>query len=152
MIDIVGPAKRSEMMAGIKRYDTKPEMKVRRYLHSLGFRYVLHKKELPGKPDIVFPKHRAVVFVHGCFWHSHEGCKYAAVPKTREAFWSDKLKSNQVRDRKVVRELLDSGWRVLIVWECALRSSNCELHSVVAFLNSKQSYCVISASSNCVLY
>jgi len=105
-------------MAAIRGKDTKPEMLVRRYLHRAGFRYRLHAKDLPGKPDIVLPKYRAVIFVHGCFWHRHEGCKNAVMPKTNEAFWRKKLEGNVQRDRRNEEKLKKQGWRVLTVWEC----------------------------------
>lgn len=120
-MDIVDPQTRSQMMAAIKGKNTSPELVVRRYLHSRGFRYRLHRKELPGKPDLVFPKYRLVVFVHGCFWHRHEHCFYATSPATRKEFWRNKLDSNVARDRRQQAELIDSGWRVLVVWECGLK-------------------------------
>ena len=121
MTDIVPSSKRSEMMSGIKAKDTKPELLVRKALFSQGFRFRLHSKHLLGSPDIVLPKHRVVIFVHGCFWHHHLSCKYSRIPASRVDFWSTKLKANAARDAKVQRELLNQGWRVLIVWECHLR-------------------------------
>ena len=120
--DIVDTATRSRMMAGIRGTNTKPELILRRGLHARGFRFRLHSRRLPGKPDIVLPKHRAVIFVHGCFWHGHE-CSLFRWPKTREAFWRDKIGGNCARDRMAEAELLASGWRVLKVWECALRGT-----------------------------
>lgn len=114
---------RSEMMGRIGPRDTKPEMIVRRGLHHLGFRFRLHKKELAGRPDIVLPKYRAVIFINGCFWHAHEGCSFFRLPKTRTDFWKDKLARNKERDKRSVDTLLASGWRVLTVWECATRSN-----------------------------
>lgn len=121
MVDVVDPIKRSSMMAGIRGRDTKPEMILRRALHALGFRYRLHARKLPGKPDLVFPKFGAVVFVNGCFWHRHEGCHFASNPATRPDFWKRKFDENVARDRRNVLALTESGWRVAIVWECALR-------------------------------
>lgn len=121
MVDIVDAATRSRMMAGIRGKDTKPELVLRRGLHALGFRYVLHNRKLPGSPDLVFPKHHAVVFVHGCFWHRHEGCRYASVPSTRPDFWREKFERNVERDRNAMRLLRHHGWRVAVVWECAMR-------------------------------
>lgn len=109
------------MMAGIKGKDTKPELVLRRALHARGFRYRLHSKTVPGRPDLVFPKHHAIVFVHGCFWHRHEGCRYTTTPSTRPEFWQAKFDANVARDRSVHDQLLDAGWRVATVWECALR-------------------------------
>lgn len=123
MTDIVDKQARSRMMAGIKSKDTKPELLVRHYLHRAGFRFRLHSKQLPGKPDIVLPKYRAAVFVHGCFWHSHQGCKYAYQPRTRTEFWEQKFHRNVERDQEVRRALLHDGWRVMIVWECGLRKN-----------------------------
>jgi DNA mismatch endonuclease (patch repair protein) len=118
MADVVDRATRSRMMSGIRGRDTKPELIVRRYLHSAGFRFRLAPKNLIGKPDIVLPKHRTVVFVHGCFWHRHKGCRYAAVPATNKLFWAEKFAVNVKRDRHVQRQLRKDGWQVLVIWEC----------------------------------
>ena len=118
MTDIVDRAKRSEMMSRIRGRDTKPELIVRRIAHRLGYRFRLHRRDLPGSPDLVFPRHRAVIMVHGCFWHRHPGCKYAAMPKTRVQFWENKFDQNVVRDRRNQSALRDLGWRVLVIWEC----------------------------------
>jgi DNA mismatch endonuclease (patch repair protein) len=118
MVDVVDRATRSRMMSGIKGRDTKPERIVRKYLHKRGLRFRLAPKHLPGKPDIVLPKHRTVIFVHGCFWHRHEGCKYAANPKTNSDFWQKKLSENVKRDRRNSEKLEQSGWQVLTIWEC----------------------------------
>lgn len=109
-------------MAGIKGKNTKPEMLVRRGLHAMGFRYRLHDKQLPGKPDIVLPKYRAVIFVHGCFWHGHD-CPAFKWPKTREAFWREKILSNRERDEGQIIELASRGWRVFTIWECEVRAA-----------------------------
>lgn len=119
MPDIVDPGTRSRMMSGIRGKDTKPEMRVRRRLHAAGLRYRLHDGRLPGKPDLVLPRARTVVFVHGCFWHQHEGCRYAYEPATNTAFWRNKLRSNVERDARVESELTKAGWTVEIIWECA---------------------------------
>lgn len=108
------------MMAGIRGKDTKPEMIVRRGLHALGFRYRLHDRRLPGQPDIVLPRHRALIFVHGCFWHGHD-CPLFRWPKAREAFWREKIGRNRERDGEVVAKLGLAGWRVLTIWECSIR-------------------------------
>lgn len=120
MPDVVDAATRSRMMAGIRGKDTKPEMIVRRALHARGFRYRLHNRDLPGCPDLVFPKYRAVIFVHGCFWHGH-GCKVFKWPKTRPEFWREKIEGNRIRDRSAAARLKRQGWRVIRVWECQLR-------------------------------
>ena len=116
MTDIVDKQTRSRMMAGIKGKDTKPELVLRRALHARGFRYRLHSKNVPGRPDLVFPKHHAIVFVHGCFWHRHEGCRYTTTPSTRPEFWQAKFDANVNRDGAVQGQLLEAGWRVATVW------------------------------------
>lgn len=113
--------KRSDLMRRIRTKDTGPELVVRRCLHSLGYRYRLHTKDLRGSPDIVLPKHRKVIFVHGCFWHRHEGCSHTTTPKTRTEFWLDKFNANIARDAQVAAELVLKGWRILVVWECQCR-------------------------------
>ena len=121
MTDIVDRETRSRMMAGIGGRNTLPELVLRRTLHARGLRYRLHVRKLPGTPDLVFPRFRAVCFVHGCFWHRHVGCPYATTPTTRPEFWQAKFDSNVERDRRNRLALLEAGWRVAIVWECALR-------------------------------
>lgn len=121
MADVVPPEVRSRMMSGIRGKDTKPEWVVRRALHARGFRYRLHARDLPGHPDIVLPKHRAVVFVNGCFWHGHD-CPLFRWPKTRPEFWQSKINRNRANDDKHLAMLQSLGWRVAIVWECALRN------------------------------
>lgn len=110
-------------MARIKGKDTKPEMLVRRFLHKNGFRYRLHVKDLPGKPDIVLPKYKTVIFIHGCFWHGHEGCKYYTVPKTRSEWWLQKITGNVNNDTKAEEILTAQGWKVLKIWGCELKNS-----------------------------
>jgi len=109
-------------MSQIKGKDTKPELIVRKFLFSKGLRYKLHDKRLPGKPDLVFPKYKKVIFIHGCFWHGHEGCKYFIVPDTRTIWWSDKINRNKLNDLKVVDTLEKEGWKVKTIWECELKS------------------------------
>lgn len=121
--DIVDAATRSRMMAGIRSRNTKPEMLVRRGLHRRGFRFRLHGRKLPGRPDLVLPRYRAAIFVHGCFWHRHD-CSLFKWPRARESFWREKITGNQQRDRKAVEALRESGWRVLTVWECAFRDKD----------------------------
>ena len=118
--DIVDPATRSRMMSGIRSENTKPEILLRRALHKNGFRYRLHDSRIPGKPDIVFPKYHAVLFVHGCFWHGHE-CPLFRMPGTRNEFWQDKIRKNQERDTVVRKKIKETGWRLGIVWECSLK-------------------------------
>ncbi|CCG97164.1 DNA mismatch endonuclease Vsr [Marinobacter nauticus ATCC 49840] len=134
MSDIVDPKTRSRMMANIKGKNTKPEMAIRSALHRMGYRFRLHRKDLPGKPDIVLPKHRAVLFVNGCFWHGHF-CSLFKWPKTREEFWREKILSNKKRDQQNIRLLTDKGWRVCIVWECSIRKRTTEdVHEVIESL------------------
>lgn len=121
MVDRLTPDARSRLMASIRGKDTKPEMAVRRLLHAMGYRFRLHRRDLPGTPDIVLPGRRAVIFVHGCFWHRHEGCKLAAVPATRREFWEAKITGNKARDRRAVAQLRRERWRVAVVWECQTR-------------------------------
>lgn len=123
MADIVDKETRSRMMSGIRAKNTKPEMIVRSHLHRAGLRFRLHTK-LPGKPDLVFPKFRTVVFVHGCFWHRHKGCRFASTPVSNAAFWKAKFDSNVVRDIRVKKELRKLGWRSIDVWECKLRNKS----------------------------
>lgn len=137
MADVVDARTRSRMMSGIRGKNTKPEWQVRRYLHAAGFRYALHRRDLPGRPDLVLPRYRAVVLVHGCFWHGHAGCPYAVVPATRREFWVDKLSANRMRDARAVEQLRQNGWRVAVVWECALRKHAPEsLEKLAGFLKS----------------
>lgn len=120
MPDVHDTATRSRNMAAVRGKDTKPELLIRRGLHGLGYRYRLHAKDLPGKPDLVFPKYHAVLFVHGCFWHGHD-CPLFRLPATRTEFWRAKIASNVLRDRKALKALQAQGWRTATVWECALR-------------------------------
>ena len=117
-MDRLSPEHRSWNMSRIRGRDTQPELAVRSALHRAGYRFRLHRKDLPGRPDIVLPKHRTVVFVHGCFWHRHKGCRFAYTPKSRVAFWQKKFDDNVERDRRNVRALRALGWRVVTVWEC----------------------------------
>lgn len=124
-MDTLTPPQRSERMGRVRGRDTKPEMRVRKLAHAMGYRYRLHRKDLPGKPDLVFPGRKKVIFVHGCFWHRHRSqkCKLARLPKSRLDFWLPKLNANRQRDLKNVRKLKSLGWKVLIVWECESASN-----------------------------
>ena len=115
---------RSRNMSAIKSKNTKPEIAVRKLLHSMGYRFRLHRKDLPGSPDIVLPKYKTVIFVHGCFWHRHENCKYASNPKTRVEFWNKKFKDNILRDIKNQERLKSLGLKIIIVWECDLKKTH----------------------------
>lgn len=121
MADVVDKATRSRMMSGIKGGNTRPELVVRRALHAAGFRYRLHAAGLPGRPDIVLPRHRAVILVHGCFWHRHAGCRFATTPTTRTDFWTEKFESNVERDVRTRLALQAEGWRIATLWECGVR-------------------------------
>jgi DNA mismatch endonuclease (patch repair protein) len=135
MADVVDRATRSRMMSGIRGRDTRPEKAVRSFLHRAGFRFRLHVRDLPGRPDIVLPSHRVAIFVHGCFWHRHSNCRYAVTPGSRLNFWTEKFEANVQRDRKNIEALMESGWRVLLIWECALprgRATYPELQQLVA--------------------
>lgn len=127
MVDVVDQATRSRMMAGIQGKDTKPEILIRKALHAKGFRYTLHAKGLPGKPDIVMPKWRVVIFVHGCFWHLH-GCALSKMPSNNAEFWATKLTRNKHRDDSVKQQLSALGWRTATVWECGTRGSVALVH------------------------
>ena len=113
-------------MQQIKAKNTKPEMLVRKFLHANGFRYSLHKKTLPGKPDIVLPKYKTVIFIHGCFWHGHTNCKYFSVPKTRTEWWRDKINTNKANDEKAAKALKKEGWKVIVIWDCKLKGQKKE--------------------------
>lgn len=122
MVDVVDPATRSRMMSGIRAKNTRPELFIRKGLHALGFRFRLHRKDIPGKPDIVLPKYRALVVIHGCFWHRHD-CRYFKLPATNAEFWHRKIDQNRLRDNHNLKLQLNDGWRCLVVWECAVRAS-----------------------------
>lgn len=126
MTDIHSKEMRSLNMSRIKGKDTKPEMLIRQFIFSKGIRYRLHVKRLPGKPDMVFPKYKKIIFIHGCFWHGHENCKYFVVPKTRTEWWLNKIRRNRERDLENVSALKKQGWKVIIIWECELKSNNRE--------------------------
>jgi DNA mismatch endonuclease (patch repair protein) len=121
MADVHTKAQRSYNMSRIRSKNTKPEMLVRSYLHKQGFRFRLHDKKLPGKPDIVLAKYKTVIFVHGCFWHGHKGCKYFVVPKTKTKWWLEKINGNILRDKKAQRELKKRGWKIINIWECYIK-------------------------------
>jgi DNA mismatch endonuclease (patch repair protein) len=126
MADVHDKKTRSYNMSRIRAKDTKPEMLVRKFLHSQGFRYRLHVKDLPGKPDIVLPKYKTVIFVHGCFWHGHKGCKYFVVPKTRTEWWLEKINKNICNDIRAIKYLKKERWRIINLWECDLKANKVE--------------------------
>ncbi len=121
MADVHDKKTRSYNMSQIKATNTKPEIMVRKFLHAQGFRYTLHNKKLPGKPDIVLPKYKTIIFIHGCFWHGHTNCKYFVVPKTRTDWWLNKINTNKANDAKAMKALKKEGWKLITVWECALK-------------------------------
>lgn len=121
-MDKITKEHRSWNMSRIKSKNTKPELVVRSLLHRMGYRFRLHSKDIPGKPDLVLPKYKTAVFVHGCFWHRHKGCKYAYTPKSRIEFWKIKFKKNIERDKKVSKLIKEAGWKQLVIWECEIRN------------------------------
>jgi DNA mismatch endonuclease, patch repair protein len=133
MTDVFSQEKRSEVMSRIKSKDTIPEKKVRSMLHKMGYTFRLHRKDLPGTPDIVLPRYKVAIFVHGCFWHRHKGCKFAYQPKSRANFWQTKLECNVERDRRTEEELIELGWQIVIIWECEL-ANDCRLKKRIAAL------------------
>jgi DNA mismatch endonuclease (patch repair protein) len=136
MADSLSPAERSERMSRIRGKDTKPEMIVRRLVYGLGYRYRLHRKDLPGAPDLVFPGRRKVIFVHGCFWHRHDGC--GRLPKSRLDFWVPKLEANRLRDRRHRDALEALGWNVIVVWECEMKDRTRLAERIDSFLTGRE--------------
>jgi DNA mismatch endonuclease (patch repair protein) len=137
MADVHDKATRSYNMSRIRNSNTKPELLVRRFLFAQGFRYRLHMKDLPGKPDIVLPKYKTVIFVNGCFWHGHKGCRYFVLPKTRTEWWLQKIKGTMLRDKMAEIKLNVMGWRVIVIWECELKSRELQntLNSLMSDIN-----------------
>lgn len=136
MADRISPERRSANMAKIRSKDTGPEMTVRRSAHALGYRYRLHAKDLPGKPDLVFRSRRSVIFVHGCFWHRHEGCRDCSEPRSRQEYWTPKFAATVARDSRAVEALTAAGWRVLTIWECETTDAARLRERLAAFLDS----------------
>ena len=135
MTDVFSNEKRSWIMCRVKGRDTKPEILVRSLIFHMGFRFRLHRRDLPGTPDIVLPRHRKVIFVHGCFWHGHKSCPRSTRPTTNENFWNNKLDGNIKRDKRYCIELRQMGWKVLIVWECETKSAEKLLPKLEGFLH-----------------
>lgn len=148
-MDTLTPAARSERMGRIRGKGTGPELMVRRMVHALGYRFRLHRRGLPGHPDMVFPRHKAVVFVHGCFWHRHPdpSCPLARLPKSRLSFWKPKLEQNRARDLRNRHALITQGWRVLVVWECELRDRRRVAAKLQSFLSGENARCAESSCS-----
>ena len=136
-MDKISSEQRSRNMAKIKGKDTKPEKLVRSLLHGMGYRFRLHNKQLPGKPDIVLPRYKAVIFVHGCFWHGHQGCKRATIPATRPEFWQNKIAGNRKRDSHNIAALENLGYRCLVLWQCELNDLELLKQRLAAFLGRK---------------
>jgi DNA mismatch endonuclease (patch repair protein) len=136
-MDIVDKARRSAMMARIRGKDTAPELKVRRAVHAMGYRFRLHRRGLPGSPDLVFPGSKKVIFVHGCYWHRHEGCRYATVPKSNPEFWVEKFEKNVTRDRRVLEKLTNLAWDAMVVWECETRDATVLKERIASHLGQR---------------
>lgn len=136
-MDRISKEHRSWNMSRIRSKDTSPEMTVRSLLHRLGYRFRLHRKDLPGHPDIVLPRYRAAIFVHGCYWHRHKGCKFAYTPKTRTDFWQRKFADNVLRDRRTRDQLEQTGWQVIIVWECEIRNLDVLTQHLICLLKKE---------------
>lgn len=139
MVDTFTKTKRSEIMSRIGGKNTAPELRVRRVLHALGYRFRVHRDDLPGKPDIVLPRHQKIVLIHGCFWHGHPGCPREALPTTNTGFWEKKISGNKKRDQSVLRELRKLGWIVLILWQCQLKSVEAFTPRLLRFLSPRKS-------------
>lgn len=137
MVDTMTPEQRSERMSRIRSKDTKPEMTVRRLVHGMGYRYRLHRRDLPGTPDLVFPRLRKVILVHGCFWHQHPGCRLARSPKSRPDYWLPKLRRNQQRDGEASQALDRLGWKVLVIWECQATTKEAAAKIIAPFLEAE---------------
>ncbi|KFN48483.1 DNA glycosylase [Arenimonas malthae CC-JY-1] len=151
MAEKIAQETRSRMMAGIRGENTKPELIVRSRLHADGLRFRLHDRELPGKPDLVLRRWNALVFVHGCFWHGHGGCKYFRLPRTRPEFWRQKIEGNKARDLRTLDAVARIGWRVAIVWECAIRD-DCQqsLSKLVSFVRSESPHVEIGSPEGAI--
>lgn len=146
MPERISPETRSRMMAGIRGRDTKPELMIRCYLHAQGFRFRLVARDLPGRPDIVLPRWKVVVFAHGCFWHGHRDCSFFRLPKTRPEFWEAKIRRNAERDSDAIAQLRELGWRVAVIWECALRKDpERTLDRLVSFVRGNSRFLEIGA-------
>lgn len=135
--DMFTAEERSRIMSHVRTKNTQPELVVRSLLHAMGYRFRLHRKDLPGSPDIVLPKHRAVIFVHGCFWHGHPGCSRAKRPSTNTAFWNEKIDRNIARDAEAEAKLREAGWRVLVVWQCRTRDREALCAELARFLSER---------------
>jgi DNA mismatch endonuclease, patch repair protein len=136
MADVFSPEKRSAIMSRVTGRNTKPEIVVRKIVHSLGFRFRLHRKDLPGKPDLVLPRHRKIIFVNGCFWHGHSKCRRSKLPSSNIEFWRAKIARNKSRDLEVTRSLREIGWEILVVWQCEIVQRDHLLSKLHSFLDN----------------
>ena len=146
MTDTLSPERRSRLMANVRGKDTAIEEKVRSYLHKRGYRFRKHVTGLPGRPDIVLPKYKATIFIHGCFWHGHSGCRKSRLPTTRPAFWEEKRRANLERDARKISELLNAGWRVAVVWQCSLEKAttlSVTMSTLEGWITSESNHCEI---------
>jgi DNA mismatch endonuclease (patch repair protein) len=136
-MDTLSPSERSERMSRVRSAHTKPELAVRKLVHSMGFRYRLHRKDLPGKPDLAFTSRRKVIFIHGCYWHQHPdpACRLARLPKSRLEFWLPKFEANRKRDADVLKQLHQAGWKTLVIWECQIRDTETLRRTIAVFLS-----------------
>ncbi|WP_462271053.1 very short patch repair endonuclease [Desulfobacter sp.] len=137
-MDVFSKGKRSQIMSHISGKDTKPEILVRSLLHRMGYRFRLHKKNMPGKPDIVLPKYKKVIFVHGCFWHGHENCPRSKRPSTNVEFWNKKIDANIERDKKIIKSLEYLGWKTLIIWTCEIKNEDALKHKLISFMETSK--------------
>lgn len=137
-MDVFSKEKRSRVMSRISGKDTKPELQVRSLLHGMGYRFRLWRKDLPGNPDIILPRHKKLIFVHGCFWHGHEGCPRSKRPNTNVEFWNKKIDGNMKRDKHNIRKLEDSGWMTLTLWTCEIKNQQVLENRLTAFLGTDQ--------------
>jgi len=135
--DVFTPEKRSQIMARISGKNTKPEIAVRKLVHSLGFRFRIHDSKLPGKPDIVLSRHRKIIFVNGCFWHGHSGCSRSKIPHTNPIFWKDKISKNIIRDERIRRKLRREGWRTMTVWQCEMGDTEKLTQRIARYLKNR---------------
>lgn len=136
-MDVFSREKRSQIMSRVSGKNTKPEVFVRSLLHNLGYRFRIHRKDLPGNPDITLPKHNKVIFVHGCFWHGHKDCKRATLPNTNREFWEHKIRSNTQRDNKNISSLTEKGWDVMVLWSCQIKNKEDLIPKLIEFIEDK---------------
>ncbi|MEF2968617.1 very short patch repair endonuclease [Paenibacillus sp. M1] len=141
-MDSFSKEKRSQIMSNVKSKNTTPELIVRRLLHRMGYRFRLHRPDLPGKPDIVLPKYKKVIFINGCFWHGHENCKKSQLPKTNREFWQSKIRKNKSRDEKSINKLLEMGWQCLVIWDCQIKKKDIEKLVIIleGFMKGEMDY------------